>query len=57
VQPGITSSSGGTSLASRGQTTIVNLYGQNYTRAQVRDLLEMQNENSTDGSRTVVVDR
>ena len=43
--------------APRGTTTIVNLYGQNYTRQQVRELLEMQNENSTDGSRTVVVER
>ena len=40
-----------------GQTTIVNLHGQTYTRAQVRELLEIQNENSVDGSRTVVVER
>jgi hypothetical protein len=35
----------------------VNLYGTTYSRAQVRELLEMQNENSVDGSRTVVVER
>jgi hypothetical protein len=40
-----------------GQTTIVNLHGQTYTRAQVRELLEIQNENSMDGSRTVIVER
>jgi hypothetical protein len=40
-----------------GTTTIVNLHGHTYTRAQVRDLLEIQNENSVDGSRTVVVER
>jgi hypothetical protein len=40
-----------------GTTTIVNLHGTTYSRAQVRELLEMQNENSVDGSRTVVVER
>lgn len=43
----------------RGQTTVYHLYGgpsQTYTRAQVRELLEKQNENFVDGSRNVVVE-
>jgi hypothetical protein len=41
----------------RGQTTIYNLTGSSFSRAQVRELLEMQNENSTDGSRVIVNER
>jgi len=41
-----------------GQTTIINMPpGAFVTRKAVRELLEMQNENSTDGSRTIGVDR
>jgi hypothetical protein len=54
TQPGLGSD---TAPRERGQTTIVNLHGQTYTRAQVRELLEIQNENSVDGSRTVIVER
>lgn len=39
-----------------GQTTVYHLHGKSFDRDQVRDLLEMQNENSVDGGRTIVVE-
>jgi hypothetical protein len=55
-QSGVAAPTAEPPAAPKGQTTIYNLYGTTYTRAQVRELLEMQNENAVDGMRAVVVE-
>jgi hypothetical protein len=37
-----------------GQTTVINLNGETFSRKQVKELLEKINENSTDGGRVVI---